>query len=196
VDGKWITDPANPNVRDDGKGNQNSYIQLGEPSMFTLNGYINARQVIVAGSFNGWNEQQLKMTRTTSGWQLPHVLPAGNYQYKFIVDGQWMLDPINPHTGNLADHENSLMAVKANHTFLLKGYANAREVHLAGNFNDWTGYKMKKVSGGWSIDMYLPPGKCLYKFVVDEDWIIDPGNALWEQNEHGTGNSVLWVGQE
>jgi hypothetical protein len=55
---------------------------------------------------------------------------------------------------------------------------------------------MKKVSGGWSIDMYLPPGKCLYKFVVDEDWIIDPGNALWEQNEHGTGNSVLWVGQE
>jgi hypothetical protein len=22
---------------------------------------------------------------------------------------------------------------------------------------------------------------------------VDPDNPLWEENEHGTGNSVLWI---
>jgi hypothetical protein len=29
--------------------------------------------------------------------------------------------------------------------------------------------------------------------VVDQKWIIDPTNELWEENEYGTGNSVLWI---
>jgi 1,4-alpha-glucan branching enzyme len=79
---------------------------------------------------------------------------------------------------------------------MLKAFPNAKEVHLAGNFNDWSGYTMKKVDGVWAMDIYLPPGKCLYKFIVDGKWIIDPGNELWEQNEFGNGNSVLWVGPQ
>jgi hypothetical protein len=52
---------------------------------------------------------------------------------------------------------------------------------------------MKKVNDGWMVELFLPVGKCLYKFIVDGQWIIDPGNKLWEQNEFGTGNSLLWV---
>lgn len=193
VDRKWINDPANPVVRDDGRGYKNSYLQLGEPTLFTLNGFTQSRQVILAGNFNGWNQSELKMVRTTNGWELPHVLAAGNYQYKFIVDGEWMTDPKNPHIGQLDGHKNSVSVVKSNHTFMLKAFPNAKEVHLAGNFNDWSGYTMKKVDGVWMMDIYLPPGKCLYKFIVDGKWIIDPGNELWEQNEFGNGNSVLWV---
>jgi hypothetical protein len=52
---------------------------------------------------------------------------------------------------------------------------------------------MKKIQDGWMLQLHLPVGKCLYKFIVDDTWILDPGNKQWEQNEFGTGNSVLWV---
>jgi hypothetical protein len=52
---------------------------------------------------------------------------------------------------------------------------------------------MKKENGGWIFTAHLSPGKHLYKFIVDGKWIIDPANKLWEQNEYGSGNSVLWI---
>lgn len=196
VDKTWINDPANAVIRDDGNGNKNSYICLGDTLYFQLNGYKNARQVIVSGDFNHWNERELSMKRTPTGWQLPHVLAPGNYQYKFIVDGKWVSDPQNPHIGTAGEHANSMLAVEPNYTFFLKGYSNAREVRVAGSFNDWQGYIMRKTSDGWAIDIYLIPGKTLYKFIVDGNWILDPGNKYWEQNEYGTGNSVLWFKRE
>jgi 1,4-alpha-glucan branching enzyme len=194
VDRQWIPDPANEVVRVDSKGNKNSYIQFGEPVYFRLKGYTTAQTVIVSGNFNKWSEHELVMNKTTDGWELPYVLGSGNYQYKFIADGRWLVDPQNPHTGEERGHQNSLLAVKPNYTFTLKGFKNARNVAVAGNFNDWTGYSMRQTTEGWTISIFLPQGKCLYKFIVDGRWIVDPGNTFWEQNEYNTGNSVLWVG--
>jgi 1,4-alpha-glucan branching enzyme len=196
VDKKWINDPSNDVVRVDSKGMKNSYIQFGEPLYFKLKGYTGAQRVIVAGEFNRWNEEELVMSKTSVGWELPYVLGPGNYQYKFIADGEWFIDPQNPHKGTLDGHENSVLVVKPNYTFTLKGFKNAKEVHVAGSFNDWQGYTMKPTPEGWSMSIYLPQGKCRYKFVVDGKWIIDPGNPFWEQNEYGTGNSVLWIGPQ
>jgi len=36
-------------------------------------------------------------------------------------------------------------------------------------------------------------GKHLYKFIVDGKWIKDPDDPLWEGNEFGTDNSVIWI---
>jgi len=36
-------------------------------------------------------------------------------------------------------------------------------------------------------------GKHKYKYLVDGKWITDPNNKNWEQNEFGTGNSIIWV---
>lgn len=195
VDKKWMNDPENEVVRVDSRGQKNSYISFGDPVYFTLTGFTTAQKVIVAGEFNKWNEEELRMTKTPSGWELPYSLGPGNYQYKFIVDGQWHIDPRNPHTGTLDGHQNSVLSVKPNYTFKLKGFSNARTVSVAGNFNDWQGYAMEQTAEGWSINLYLPKGKCLYKFIVDGKWIIDPDNVFWEQNEYHTGNSVLWVEQ-
>lgn len=194
VDDNWITDPANPSTRDDGKGNTNSYLQLGSAVKFNLMGYPTARKVILAGEFNNWNEEQLVMKKTDGGWELSHVLAPGNYQYKYIVDGQWITDPNNPHLGSLNGHLNSVVTIQPNHTFVLKKYLNAVNVSVAGNFNNWSGYSMTRTDEGWVFKAFLSPGKCLYKFVVDGKWIIDTGNDLWEQNEYGNGNSVLWMG--
>jgi hypothetical protein len=52
---------------------------------------------------------------------------------------------------------------------------------------------MIKQGGRWILPIYLRPGKYTYKFIVDGNWIIDPFNELYEQNEFDTYNSVLWV---
>ena len=41
------------------------------------------------------SENELVMDKTSTGWQFPYVVTAGNYEYKFIVDGKWILDPAN-----------------------------------------------------------------------------------------------------
>jgi hypothetical protein len=39
------------------------------------------------------------MKRDKNGvWNKAVLLPPGNYQYKFLVDGQWREDPKNNHT--------------------------------------------------------------------------------------------------
>lgn len=195
ADGKWITDPANKSVRPDANGNMNSFLEIGEPYLFKLNGFTSAQKVILTGSFNRWNETELLMQKTATGWQLPYVIAPGNYEYKFIADGHWMTDPENPFTTGEGDHTNSFIALKANHVFELTGYNEAKSVLVTGNFNKWSrrDYRMIRKGGKWIFPIYLAPGKYTYKFIIDGKWILDPANNLYEGNEYGTDNSVLWM---
>ena len=63
---------------------------------FKLNNYSSSRLVTVAGNFNGWNPMFTLLQKTDQGWRCTLNLEAGTYQYKFIVDGKWILDPGNP----------------------------------------------------------------------------------------------------
>jgi hypothetical protein len=195
VDGKDITDPANPSVRDDESGKPVSVINLGTDVVFKLKGYGNAKNVILAGDFNNWNTSQLHMKHIGDTWVLPCTLAAGNYGYKFIVDGNWITDPANQHKVEFNGQTNSFIAVKPTHVFVLHGFGDAHVIRLSGTFNDWSqsGYTLKHEGNDWTISLNLKPGKYLYKFIIDGRWIIDPGNKLWEQNQFGTGNSVLWL---
>jgi len=195
VDGEWILDPANPVVRPDGMGHFNSFIGVGDTTLFILNGYTSARLVILTGSFNAWNTAELEMKKISGGWELPYVLAPGNYEYKYIVDGTWISDPQNPFTTGKNEETNSCRIVGANYNFMLEAFPNAKEVLLSGSFNNWAdpGYRMMRSDGGWRFPVYLPAGKYTYKFVVDGNWILDPANPLIEENEHGTGNSVIWI---
>lgn len=195
VDGRWITDPGNPLVKNDAQGNANSFLSIGEPYLFKLEGYANAKKVVLAGSFNGWNDIELVMDRNTMGWQLPYVIAPGNYEYKFIVDGRWMTDPANPFSVGSGDTQNSFIALKANHIFELADYPDAKQVIVTGSFNGWStkDYRMIKQGTKWIFPIYLASGKYTYKFIVDGKWILDPVNKLYEQNEYGTYNTVLWM---
>lgn len=54
-----------------------------------------AKKVFVTGDFTRW-EKQLPLRRSSSGtWQRRISLEPGRYEYKFIVDGQWRVDPAN-----------------------------------------------------------------------------------------------------
>ena len=195
VDESWITDPENKLKRPDGKGNFNSVMGLGDSLLFLLKGYPSATRVILSGNFNNWNEAELEMDKTSQGWQLWYVLGPGNYEYKFIVDGKWMTDPVNPNSTGEGEYQNSVLSHKANHVFMLNRYPDAKQVIVTGSFNGWNkdNFKMVKKGETWTFPIYLTPGKYTYKFIVDDEWILDPANELWETNEYGTGNSVLWV---
>jgi 1,4-alpha-glucan branching enzyme len=195
VDDVWVNDPANVKQRPDVAGNKNSVITKGDEHIFRLKGYTNARQVILAGNFNKWNPTELLMEKTSTGWELPYSLSPGNYEYKFIVDGRWMIDFDNPYTTGSGSTTNSCLAYKPNHVFKLDGEYHAHEVIVTGSFNNWNkkGYRMVKQGDVWTFPIYLSKGKHLYKFIIDGKWILDPANKLWEQNEFSTGNSVLWV---
>jgi 1,4-alpha-glucan branching enzyme len=194
VDGDWYADPINSEKLPDGAGGYNSVIRFGATHIFKLDGHTNATHVKLSGSFNGWKEEELEMKKTATGWELPYVLGPGNYEYKFIVDGKWISDPSNSLKGN---DDNSFIVISPNYTFKLKA-PNAKQVILSGDFNGWNpnAIPMKKQGDTWTFSLYLAPGKHQYKFVVDGEWVRDPANKLWEQNEYGTGNSIVWIGQK
>lgn len=69
-----------------------------------------ASQVSLAGDFNDWNAGAAPMTQGADGaWSVVVPLTAGEHQYKFVVDGQWLADPDNPVTGG--DYGNSLVKI-------------------------------------------------------------------------------------
>ncbi len=163
---------------------------------FKLNGYKNAKKVIVAGSFNKWDEHLFKMDKVDDGWELTLKIKPGVYQYRFIVDGQWMEDPDNPNKTKNEYHEyNSLIDIKAYTAFKLRGYTNATKVILAGSFNNWNehDFEMRKMDYGWKYVVPLSGGKHHYKFIVDGKWILDPNNAVKEYANDGHINSVCMV---
>lgn len=195
VDDRWITDPENPQTRTDSRGNINSVMGRGEDHVFFLKGFTDANSVYLAGNFNNWDEGEIAMDRTPDGWKVEYKLARGNYEYKFITDGRWIPDPENIFTTGKGEYINSFLAFKSNYTFILQGYPDAKEIRITGSFNNWTneGYLMVKREGFWEFPVYLGKGKHLYKFIIDGEWILDPGNRLWEENEYGTGNSILWI---
>lgn len=113
ADGEWLHDPANSNTKVNEHQTLNSVLYVTTPVRFTLPGYMEAKQVIVSGSFNLWNQTALPMTRTATGWALEVPLVGGKHHYKFIVDGNWVLDPANRRTETTWDgHENSVVMVR------------------------------------------------------------------------------------
>ena len=65
---------------------------------FRLKGYADAGIVALAGSFNDWNQSQYVFGREGDEWICRVDLEPGKHAYKFIVDGNWLLDPANPNT--------------------------------------------------------------------------------------------------
>jgi 1,4-alpha-glucan branching enzyme len=193
VNGKWYHDEQNTEKLPDGHGGFNSVVRIGKSYLFKLDGFQNAKEVKLAGNFNEWREDELYLHKTAAGWELPYVLGPGNYEYRFVVDGKRISDPANKYSNDNA--RTSFLTIQPNYTFRLKGMPDAKKVFLAGDFNDWKTDQlaMQKQGDEWIFDLNMAPGKHRYKFIVDGQWIIDPNNKLWEQNEYGTGNSILWI---
>lgn len=72
-----------------------------------------ARNVFVAGDFNGWDSDRTQLRRGRSNiWQRDIKLRPGRYEYKFVIDGNWVLDPKNNNRVlNSFGSENSVLEI-------------------------------------------------------------------------------------
>jgi 1,4-alpha-glucan branching enzyme len=52
-------------------------------------------QVAVVGTFNNWDSKSHPLKDNPHGgvYMTSVMLPSGKYEYKFIVNGKWCLDP-------------------------------------------------------------------------------------------------------
>jgi len=72
----------------------------------------------------------------------------------------------------------------------------AKQVAVAGDFNDWKPELSPLVqigNGRWVGDLSVKPGRHEYLFVVDGQWLPDPNARENVQNPFGGKNSVLIV---
>ncbi|MBI5691088.1 MAG: glycogen-binding domain-containing protein [Verrucomicrobia bacterium] len=78
------------------------------------------------------------------------------------------------------------------------GYFNpdAREVFVAGTFNDWDPRETplaRDSFGDWAIELSLPPGEHRYRLIVDGEWRDDPSSQRVEANPFGGYDAVIFV---
>jgi len=161
---------------------------------FFLEGHESASNVILTGTFVDWDESYLKMKRVDGGWQMRLDLRPDRYEYKFIVDGEWVHDVGNPNkVRNEHATFNSVIQVAKNIRFELEGYTDAEQVTLVGSFNHWSHQPMIRDNDRWVAYVPLATGKYHYKFSVDGRYIKDGGNPLAEKNNEGEVFSVKIV---
>ncbi len=73
---------------------------------------------------------------------------------------------------------------------------NARNVFVAGSFNEWQPERtplVQRGNGRWVGDLTVEPGRHEYLFVVDGQWVPDPNAKESVENPFGGRNSVLRV---
>lgn len=77
--------------------NRSGYYENGQVWLH-FQGGPHIRQVELAGELTGWSSKRLKLRRTSDHlFSLAVRLPLdGRLEYKFVVDGDWILDPWNP----------------------------------------------------------------------------------------------------
>jgi glycosidase len=71
-------------------------------------------------------------------------------------------------------------------------------VNLFGSFNHWNreNLPLKKVNGGYEIELLLEPGRYEYKFFVDGEDVLDNSNPVQLPNGLGGYNSILTLTPE
>ena len=71
--------------------------------------------VQIGGGFNEWQADQTPATLELGVWRATVLVEApGSWEYKLFIDGQWVLDPLNPATVTAAGgYVNSLVEVPA-----------------------------------------------------------------------------------
>lgn len=75
---------------------------------------LGAKQVALSGDFNGWTAEKTPLKRGADGnWETTLALAPGRYEYKFVVDGQWIPDPqARAQVWNAHGTLNSVVEVK------------------------------------------------------------------------------------
>ncbi|KAA0548562.1 amylopullulanase [Bacillus sp. BGMRC 2118] len=158
----------------------------GNEVTFNYEGTGSEANILLVGTFNGWattGESVIQLTKGDNNiWSVTNQLEDGQHQYKFIVDGNWMTDPLNPATTN---ERNSVFTIG-------EGATPERTVTLVGSLQDELGASADW-SPGDSTTNLIPKGNNFYEFTGQ----LPPGdyeykiaiNGKWDENYGANGNA-------
>ena len=69
-------------------------------------------RVFLVGDFNDWNPNAKRMVRSKDGsFRARLQLTPGDYEFRFLVDGQWVSDPTTEQQQNPFGSSNSIVRV-------------------------------------------------------------------------------------
>ena len=134
----------------------------------------------------------LLSTRVRASVRLREAARAGKTIFEYDPKATASLDFYNLTSEILNSGKRETdMAVKE---FFLSA-PQAGSVYVLGDFNGWEKDEANQLArlenGEWAGHFTLKRGQHRYKFLVDNEWITDPGNPSTEKNIFGTVDSIL-----
>ncbi len=140
-------------------------------------------------------------------WPIPEGLRE--IRYRVVVDGQWMIDPLNARidtdvTGTRfsvftldSDPVRPVVNPKQERdgtvTFVYRGDPGKR-VAIVGDFNNWDpfmDYLTEGQPGSYSVTIRVPPGRHWYYFLTDGRRVLDMFNAASAVDPEGATVSTF-----
>jgi hypothetical protein len=79
---------------------------------FVLTEFQNAKSVTLVGDFNEWDAHQTPLELKDGVWSASVELRPGRYQYQFVVDGKWIVDPAGKSVPSDFGGSNSVLTVR------------------------------------------------------------------------------------
>ncbi|PAQ13345.1 hypothetical protein CD798_15635 [Bacillaceae bacterium SAOS 7] len=166
--------------------NEFPFVQGGQVLLRYI-GDANTNSVKVNGSFNDWVDLPLQNVGGNV-WELQVNLAPGEYNYGFIVNGKWTLDPLNRRK-TVDDFGSPFSVLKVlpyattgpsidnrEVTFIYDSYADHNKLELdaeteyvavRGSFSNWVEIPLEKQTNNtWTLTKTIEPGDYYYTFVV------------------------------
>ena len=81
-------------------------------------------------------------------------------------------------------------------TFVYTPNGHCKRVFVVGTFNDWQpqqGRMTRQKDGSFRKRLQLTPGEYRYKFIVDDQWVVDPQAEALVPNAFGTSDAMVRV---
>jgi len=162
------------------------FVQAGQV-LFHYIGDRSVSDVKVFGSFNDWIELPL-VNKGSNVWELQVPLGAGEYEYGFKVNGEWVVDPLN-RSKTIDEFGRPLSILKVapyaietpiidnkEVTFTYSSYdyngilelgAKTSSVAVIGSFSNWVEIPLiKQPNNTWTLTKTIEPGDYYYSLVV------------------------------
>jgi cyclomaltodextrinase / maltogenic alpha-amylase / neopullulanase len=161
--------------------------------------------VFVTGDFNNWSPSANPMRVENGVYETTIEIPPGVYEYKLIVDGNWIPDPTVMEQVDDAFHgKNSILRLdlpEMDHVRLVTFKTNlpylVKSLNLVGSFNLWNPHShpfQVQLDGSLQLRLFLKKGTYQYKFLVDDSfWENDPNADEWVSDGFNGVNSILHV---
>jgi hypothetical protein len=142
-------------------------------------------------------------------FSIPENLDRNELEYRLIIDGLWVRDPLNPHyrtdTSGISRSVVSIPWIKRpdsplrgpEGTLTFTFYAKSGEtVSVAGSFNNWDPfmYELPETSPGrYTLSLPLSPGAYQYAFFYRGERFLDPANPHRVYSRDGKAASEATV---